>query len=255
MKRVILLAVACSALVIGASASFANINKNAEERDATIIVKMKTNVDNYSEAALINKQNALLAEISSNVTSNYKIKNRYSHIFNGFVLEIPSAYVAEVSNLSAVADVNYQNIVAQTTSFDDGFKYVINFNEKTIGKTASAQTMEKPSGTKEGSGTFIAILDNAFYIGYDENNNEFHHNVFSPLNDEDVFVTQATYSNIRGYARTSARIEGEDRGWNSDGTSMELAGDELAKYYLDKYTPAYLQGRKFTITCGLSFGF
>ena len=64
-----------------------------------------------------------------------------------------------------------------------------------------------------------------------------------------------TYSNIRGYAPTSARIEGEDRGWNSDGTSMELTGDELAKYYLDKYTPAYLQGRKFTITCGLSFGF
>ena len=64
-----------------------------------------------------------------------------------------------------------------------------------------------------------------------------------------------TYSNIRGYAPTSARIEGEDRGWNSDGTSMELAGDELAKYYLNKYTPAYLQGRKFTITCGLSFGF
>ena len=85
MKRVILPAVACSALVIGASASFANISKNTEERDATIIVKMKTNVDNYSEAALINKQNALLAEISSNVTSNYKIKNRYSHIFNGFV--------------------------------------------------------------------------------------------------------------------------------------------------------------------------
>lgn len=202
MKRVILLAVACSALVIGASASFANINKNAEERDATIIVKMKTNVDNYSEAALINKQNALLAEISSNVTSNYKIKNRYSHIFNGFVLEIPSAYVAEVSNLSAVADVNYQNIVAQTTSFDDGFKYVINFNEKTIGKTASAQTMEKPSGTKEGSGTFIAILDNAFYIGYDENNNEFHHNVFSPLNDEDVFVTQASLKELIDASQT-----------------------------------------------------
>lgn len=190
MKKVILLAVACSALVVGASASIANFNKNFEERDATIIVKMNTNVEKFSESALINKQNALLADISNNITHNYKVKTRYSNIFNGFVLEVPSAHVAEISNLKGVADVNYQNIIAQTTSFDDGVKYEINLNEKTVGQTASAQTMEKPSGTNDGSGTFIAILDNAFYIGYDENQNEFHHNVFAPLNDEDVFVTQ-----------------------------------------------------------------
>ena len=64
-----------------------------------------------------------------------------------------------------------------------------------------------------------------------------------------------TYSNIRAYTPSSPRIEGEDRGWYADGSSMELAGDELKKYYLDKYTPAYLQGSKFTFTCGLSFGF
>lgn len=64
-----------------------------------------------------------------------------------------------------------------------------------------------------------------------------------------------TYSNIRAYSPSSPRIEGEDRGWYADGSSMELAGDELKKYYLDKYTPAYLQGSKFTFTCGLSFGF
>ena len=64
-----------------------------------------------------------------------------------------------------------------------------------------------------------------------------------------------TYSNARAFAPTSARILGEDRGWNRDGTSMELAGDELADYYLNKYTPVYLQGQKITFTCGLSFGF
>ena len=36
---------------------------------------------------------------------------------------------------------------------------------------------------------------------------------------------------------------------------MNLAGDELKEYYLNKYTPVYLQGQKFTLTCGLSFGF
>ena len=63
------------------------------------------------------------------------------------------------------------------------------------------------------------------------------------------------YSNVRAFAPTSERILGEDRGWNADGTSMNLAGDELKNYYLNKYTPVYLQGQKFTFTCGLSFGF
>lgn len=64
-----------------------------------------------------------------------------------------------------------------------------------------------------------------------------------------------TYNNARAYAPTSDRILGEDRGWNADGTSKELAGAELENYYLNKYTPVYLQGKNFTFTCGLSFGF
>ena len=59
----------------------------------------------------------------------------------------------------------------------------------------------------------------------------------------------------KAYAPSSARIEGEDRGWNADGTSKNLAGDELKSYYLNKYTPVYFQGTNVTVTCGLSFGF
>ena len=64
-----------------------------------------------------------------------------------------------------------------------------------------------------------------------------------------------TYNNARAFTPTSDRILGEDRGWNADGTSKELAGAELENYYLNKYTPVYLQGKNFTFTCGLSFGF
>jgi len=63
------------------------------------------------------------------------------------------------------------------------------------------------------------------------------------------------YNHARATAPTSERIAGEDRGWNADGTSKELAGEELAAYYLNKFSPVYLQGRNITITCGLSFGF
>ena len=64
-----------------------------------------------------------------------------------------------------------------------------------------------------------------------------------------------TYNNARAYAPSSTRSAGEDRGWNADGTSQELDGSALENYYLNKFTPAYLQGKNFTVTCGLSFGF
>lgn len=63
------------------------------------------------------------------------------------------------------------------------------------------------------------------------------------------------YSNTKSYAPESERIEGEDRGWNADGTSRNLSGEALERYYLNKYSPAYLQGSIITFSCGLSFGF
>ena len=64
-----------------------------------------------------------------------------------------------------------------------------------------------------------------------------------------------TYNNARAFAPSSTRAAGEDRGWNADGTSKELSGDALKNYYLNKYSPVYLQGQNITLTCGLSFGF
>ena len=80
------------------------------------------------------------------------------------------------------------------------------------------------------------------------------HAVYEVFNNCYAHIDLA-YSNVRAFTPTSERVLGEDRGWYADGTSMELAGDELKDYYLNKYTPVYLQGQKFTFTCGLSFGF
>ena len=63
------------------------------------------------------------------------------------------------------------------------------------------------------------------------------------------------YNNARAFSLTSERIEGEDRGWNADGTSRNLSGEELQTYYLNKFTPAYMQGKNFSAVMGLSFGF
>lgn len=68
-------------------------------------------------------------------------------------------------------------------------------------------------------------------------------------------VVNVQYNHARAFAPTSARRVGEDRGWYADGTSRELAGEELADYYLNGYTPLYFQGKNVTVMCGLSFSF
>jgi len=62
---------------------------------------------------------------------------------------------------------------------------------------------------------------------------EFMNNAYAILN--------VAFSNIRGYNLTSTPIAGEIR--------------ETAQGYLDLFTPAYLQGKKTTVTAGFSLGF
>lgn len=64
-----------------------------------------------------------------------------------------------------------------------------------------------------------------------------------------------SYGNVRGFAPASDRKVGEDRGWDSNGNSLELSGDALAEYYANKFSPVYMQGKNFTVVMGLSFGF
>ena len=190
MKKVALLALATCALALGGLAGLKSNNIVKEERDATIIVKMKTNTAKYDQASLLAIQNNLLAEISGTITSNYRVLNRYSNIFNGFVLEVPSSYVSQIRRLSRVDKVNYNNIIAEETTYNDGVNYEIQLGS---GGTASSQTMEKPAGTNDGAGTFIAILDTGFYIQTAGDGTQTYHHVFSPLsNAADAVVTQAS---------------------------------------------------------------
>ena len=64
-------------------------------------------------------------------------------------------------------------------------------------------------------------------------------------------VINMQYNNARGFAPTSEKISGEDRGANN----TELSGEALQQYYLDKFAPLYWQGKNFTFMCGLSFSF
>lgn len=69
-------------------------------------------------------------------------------------------------------------------------------------------------------------------------------------------VLDFSYNNARGFAPTTERIEGEDRGgYDASGKAIVLEGEALQQYYLNKFAPLYLQGKNFTFMCGLSFNF
>ncbi len=186
MKKLALLSLTSIGLAIGVFAGIKSTNDSKEVRDASIIVKMKDDVNKHSQMHLLGQQNSLLREISNNITTNYKVVDRYSHVFNGFTLEVPAAYVSRIRSLNRVDKVNYEVEIIHET-LNDGVDYAL---PKTIvTSTASSQTMSKPEGTNDGAGTFIAILDNGFYIKEDGT----HHNVFSELsNPADAVVTQAS---------------------------------------------------------------
>ena len=191
MKKLAILALTASALVLGGVSSIKLAKNTTEARDATIIVRMTTDIHQYSEDQLLNIQNSLLNEISTSLTSNFRVTSRYTNIFNGFVLEVPSTYVDDIRHLNRVDKVNYNIMLDEEVVNNDGARYDIQLT--TSKKTASAQTMEKPDGTNDGSGIFVAILDTSFYIQTSDKGKQTYHNVFAPLqNAEDVVITQAS---------------------------------------------------------------
>lgn len=64
-----------------------------------------------------------------------------------------------------------------------------------------------------------------------------------------------SYNDARGYAPTTERVTGEDRGKDAEGNYVTLEGEALQQYYLSKFCPVFLQGRNITAVAGLSFNF
>ena len=178
MKKHLLLGVLATGLVVGGiSLTLRPRETKVEAKDASIIVKLDNGV---SKKAMLNK-------IRNIVTPNIEVENEYSLAFNGFTIAVPSQYVSDIRYLSGVKDVNYNIVLAEQT-LGDGVAYPM--SESVVDITASTTTMEKPEGTNDGSGTFVAILDNAFYLHYLENGVAEFHEVYSPLNSVDATLSE-----------------------------------------------------------------
>lgn len=182
MKKFYLLPLMVAALSLGALCSVKASNLKVEERDAEIIVQLNDNVETKSVDALLNKQDAVLATIKEGVTSNIRVKTRFTNVFNGFTLEVPSSYVTQIRNIPSVKRVNYNELMYKTDNDEVVTltkKNALNIESETA--NVSKETMEVPDGSKEGEGILIAILDTGGYLYYDENGARVQHETYSEL--------------------------------------------------------------------------
>ena len=175
------------ALVSCAAGLSNNLSANKEARDASIIISLKG--DKRGDAA-VKQQNQLCNQIASLVTDNFKVKDSYSLATNAILMDVPSAYVSDIRNLSFVSNVEYDTLRCTTAGLGENSiplttEGEVSYTDK---DNASSDTMEKPEGTKDGEGVFIAILDTSFRL---------EHKTFTELdNDIEVKVTKESLSPI-----------------------------------------------------------
>ena len=126
------------------------------ERDTDLIVLAK---DNESIEDL--KQ-----DIQSLVGFNYRVLSTYNGIANGIRIKVNSNYVSTIKMLDSVecASVNgtFEVSSDSVSEFYDQDKYYIASEIKNDSK----DTMNVPTVSKEGEGTFLAVIDNGMLLSH-----------------------------------------------------------------------------------------
>ena len=182
MKKFILLSLVATALSIGSMSAVKQNSVKREERDARIIVQLNDSADELTESALINKQNSVLRTIRTYVTDNFNVCDRFTNVFNGFTLDVPSSYVTKIRSIPGIQRINYNKMIYQTTNDEMvslNVKKAVNIKEETA--NVSKESMQIPDGTSEGEGVLIGILDTGGYIYYDEQGQKVQHDIYTEL--------------------------------------------------------------------------
>ncbi len=172
MLKLVLLTLTSAVFALGSTNCFANTNKVKEEKDAHIIVQLASSTRGRTFESVKSEQDSFLSTLSTTITSNFTLTDRVTNVGNIVMLDVPSKYVDDIRKIDMVKNIDYNTMHA--ISYDDGainIKRAVHDEET---DNASAETMNKPTGTKEGEGVLVAILDNSFLLG---------HEVFSPLAD------------------------------------------------------------------------
>lgn len=172
------------------------------EKNARIIVEVDKDIAGLSEEQILASQDKLINKIRYNVTTNIEKTDSFTVLNNAFTLKVNSKDIKAIRELPGVKSVTVDKLHAHK-SLASGGTYSVNLKRDAdaVDPNRSAETMFKPEGTEEGTGTIVAILDNEFFFrgvhtetedcsfhkfdldgeGHGCDGSQVYHEVFSPL--------------------------------------------------------------------------
>lgn len=134
-------------------------------KDTRIIVEVDKDIESSDQGQIEVSQKNILRRIAKKVTTNFDHVDSFSRLNNAVVLDVNKEDIEGIKALQGVKSVTIDKPHAYK-SISSGDTYVASRkSSRSLGSTnISAETMHKPSDTKEGAGTVIAILDNEFFF-------------------------------------------------------------------------------------------
>ena len=202
-----------------------NLAQDVEtEKNARIIVEVDKDLAGLSEEQILKSQDNIVNKIRHNVTTNIEKTGSFTLLNNAFVLEVNSKDIKSIENLPGVKSVTLDKLHAHK-SLASGGTYVAKLNRdpEAIEPNRSAETMFKPDGTQDGTGTIVAILDNEFFFrgihdetedcsfhkfdldgeGHGCDGSAVYHEVYSPLDEETP--VRFTFDDIKKFTSLNAK--------------------------------------------------
>ena len=207
MRKFVTLGLLASALVVGGiSLAATKESEPAEAQDAKIIVNFNGYSKSMTDKQVLAYQNYGLSLIRSEVTTNFKVVDRYTSLLNAVVLKVPSSQVNAIRKLNFVKNVDYDTLHHIETL--DGAITITRAGSSVIEENISATTMNVPSDTKKGEGILIGILDTGYLINHVVDGNVYTHETFTALpNTVSTKLSKATVDGLSGLnAKTSTDV-------------------------------------------------
>lgn len=206
--------------------------------EVKVIIEIAKDLDGLTEEEVHASQDKVINSIRKNVTNDFELVDRYDVLNNAIVLKIGSDKVEQLREVEGVSQVDVDKLhfkkstdptVTLSTAGILATEEKVSKEDQDKGpeqENISATTMNKPSGTNEGEGTLIAVLDNEFYIkGATNGESAWGHVAFNPL--PAGTVERLTFTKLKSKIKTThAGKKGFD--------AKKSAGQEGSCYYNSK---------------------
>ena len=218
-----------------------SVKRASDSERVQVIVEVTKGLDGLSDEEVILSQNKVFNSIKRNVTKDVKLVDRYHVLNNAILISVDSDKVDEIKELEGVGHVNIDKVRyvapnAKTITLSTANILDTGSNPKPMdeqdtgsvpGENITATTLRKPSGTNEGEGTVIAVLDNEFYLkGKVGDEDAWSHATYKPL--PSGTVERFTYDDIKTLA-ADKKLHAS-AGFNAD----KAAGEEGSLYFNSK---------------------